>query len=113
MPTSRVPMKSRLDEIDNFEDRAQEAGFRVKNLAQDCRLSPRQLERRFAEKVGAKPGAWLNHLKLREAQALLDNGELIQNVAQTLGYRHHRDFSRWFKRRCGLSPTDYRRHSAH
>ena len=51
----------------------------------------------------------VSELRLREARALLSDGDLsVGEVAERTGFRSQSYFARWFKRHTGLSPRRYR-----
>jgi len=78
-------------------------------------LKPRRITRKkftllFKQEMGTTPHQfWLNE-KIGEAQSLLIKSELsIKEIANALGFRDEFYFSRLFKRKEGVSPTQYRR----
>lgn len=83
-------------------------------LADRAALSPRTLQRRFREELGATPVSWLTSQRLRRAQELLEaTGDSVEQVARSCGFgsaalmRHH------FQQAFGTTPTRYRRRFTH
>jgi AraC family transcriptional activator FtrA len=81
----------------------------IARMAAECRMSPRTFLRRFNEATGAPPGEWLIAERLDAAKTLLrESGGSLDEVAamaglgSAYGLRHH------FRRRMGISPSDYR-----
>src|SRR5262249_40173841 len=97
---------SRLDAVSDWRERAQRAGYRVKQLAWLCDCTPRQLERYFGDKFQTAPHAWMDHLRVEAAQAHLASGELAKNVTKAVGFSYPPHFSYWCKHLFGSSPRD-------
>jgi AraC family transcriptional regulator, transcriptional activator FtrA len=81
----------------------------VRRMAGECRMSGRTFLRRFAEATGQTPGDWIVAERVDQAQRLLRQGHAnMDQVASAVGFggapalRHH------FRRRIGLSPSEYR-----
>lgn len=72
-------------------------------------MSPRTFHRWFDGHLGTTPIAWLNDLRVREAQRLLENTDLsIREVARTVGYASDDLLRKHFTARLGASPTSHR-----
>jgi AraC family transcriptional activator FtrA len=94
-------MSSRLDRITNWEDRAEQVGYRVTRLAREAEVTPRQLERYFRHCFGYGPSEWLEALRLRRAKDLRATGHSVKESALTAGYRDSSGLWRLFRRRVG------------
>ena len=82
----------------------------VTELAQTAFMSERTLIRRFQETTGMSPGAWLTQQRLDFARGLLESkGTSIEDVARLSGFGNSATLRLHFRRRLGISPTDYRR----
>ena len=99
-------MSSRLQHIKNWHELAQQAKWTVSALAQICRVSERTLRSHFLAKMGRSPKVWLAEQRQSEALALLDHGASIKEVAATLGYNQQTNFTRKFKRKWGICPSE-------
>lgn len=78
--------------------------------AEQVFLSPKYLSRYFKEETGRSFRDYKMELKLKEAKKLLDGSGLsIGAVSERLGYRNAESFSRIFKKREGLSPSEFRK----
>lgn len=83
---------------------------RVSDVACKLRLSRSYFERLFRRETGETFGAWLREVRLRRATALLsDHIVQIKEVAYLCGYQSAPSFTREFKRRFGISPSEFRR----
>lgn len=82
----------------------------VSELARRAALSERTLARRFRERTGMSPGAWLAAERLDLARELLEASDLyVDDVARRSGMGTAANLRAQFQRRFGLSPSDYRR----
>ncbi|SRR6266581_1595003 len=98
-------MKSRLNQIQNWHDLAQNAQYNAKELAKKCGVSPRQLQRFFLLAAGKSPQKWLNTLRLKKAVSLMENGQTVKEAASELKYKQRSHFSRVYKRFHGVPPS--------
>lgn len=84
--------------------------LRVEELASLCSLSPCQFLRRFKEETGETPYTYLINYRLAAAQALLQNTDNSMNeIAESCGFYDQFYFSRRFRSRYGMSPSQYRK----
>ena len=101
-------MSSKLDFITDLEDRAQQADYELKELALECRVSPRHMSRYIRARYQEAARIWLKKLKLQSAEADLAKGKLVKQVAYDLGFSWPCNFSRAFKRLNGVNPNSLR-----
>lgn len=79
------------------------------NVARDCGLGRRQLERLFLTHFHTTPHQYLEQLRLQAASvALRQRDAPIKVVALRLGFEDLSHFSHWFRRRTGRSPRAFR-----
>lgn len=82
----------------------------AKALANELGISYHSLRRHFKKLTGLGPAAYFIELKLKEAKRrLAATQESVSRIAEKLGFEDAYYFSRIFKKRIGVSPTDYRR----
>jgi len=81
--------------------------YRIQDLADNCRLHLRQIERRCKEELGRAPEEWLTEQRMIAARFLLLETESIKRTAMELEYKHVSHFSRQFKKFYGITPTEY------
>lgn len=73
-------------------------------------LSERSFNRRFKQATGMAPIEYVHTLRLEEAKQLLESGdEAVEAVAQDVGYEDAAFFGRLFRRKVGVTPTQYRK----
>jgi transcriptional regulator GlxA family with amidase domain len=99
-------MRSRLNRITDWAERARAAKYRAEKLAVICGVSSRQLRRFIHGRMGCSPHKWLNELRqTRAALYLLDGPRSIKEVSYELGYSQACHLSRDFKRFHGVPPS--------
>jgi transcriptional regulator GlxA family with amidase domain len=83
-------------------------GFRLSELAASLAVSERTLNRRFKQAVGLAPLAYLQNLRIEVAKQLLESRPIgLETVSQRVGYADISTFRQLFKRKTGLSPSEY------
>ena len=65
--------------------------------------------RDFKKMFGVSFSSYLEMLRLRQAQKLLQEGRPVQDVAAAVGYSSDYSFRRAFKRVVGVSPSNYQK----
>lgn len=81
-------------------------------LADLCGYHPTYFSNLFREIIGCAPKHYLITERIKKAKQLLINMELIEEVADQLGYSSVHYFCRNFKLLTGLTPTEYKRQCA-
>jgi transcriptional regulator GlxA family with amidase domain len=84
------------------------ADLRLDALAQRVHMSPRQLQRRIAQRYGCGVADLIARIRVQEAQRLLCGRRAIGEIAAHCGYADVDAFSRAFLRRTGLRPSEWR-----
>ena len=85
----------------------------VRDIADHVAVSGRTLVRRFKERTGESPSAYLQRLRLDRAKALLAGSHhRIEQIPGRVGYQDESAFRRLFKKHVGVSPREYRRQFA-
>ena len=78
----------------------------VSNLAKECEISEVYLRRLFLNKFGVSPKEYILNMRISYAKQLLRSGQFsINEVANICGYTENCHFSREFKKRTGLTPS--------
>jgi len=81
----------------------------VERMAGECRMSVRTFLRRFSEATGQTPGDWLVAERVGEAQRLLCQGQAnMEVVALASGFGSSHTLRHHFRKRLGISPSEYR-----
>lgn len=79
------------------------------DLAQTLSVSPFYLSKLFKEETGETFINYLTSLRLEKAKTLLESSQMIiKEISAGVGYNDQNYFSKLFKQRFGISPTEYR-----
>ncbi len=85
-----------------------------KRVAARKNVTPEYLHVLFRKKTGQTPRDFMARQKLNLAQHLLANSELtVSEIALRCGFSGIYPFSRFFKSRCKVSPSSYRKEKKH
>ena len=75
-------------------------------------LSVSQTIRRFRSAYGVTPYEYLNQRRIHTAKQLLQNSTLsVEEIATQTGFTDHNYFSKYFKKKVGISPSRFRKQS--
>lgn len=81
----------------------------IAHVARHAAVSPRTLNRRFAEELGLTPSSWLVRARVRRAQQLLETTDWsVDRVAAASGLGSAANLRARFSAVTGTSPTRYR-----
>ena len=82
----------------------------VTELAKSCYMSAGHFCHLFKHVVGISPYGYMAYLRIEKAKDLLANtGRSIAEISMETGFADQNYFSRYFKRKTGYSPTEYRK----
>lgn len=82
----------------------------VSKMATLSGLPQRTFSRRFKSTTGYKPLEYVQSLRIEEAKKLLETTNCsVPEIAMMVGYADERAFRRFFRKRTGLTATNYRR----
>jgi transcriptional regulator GlxA family with amidase domain len=104
-PTNRV-LGERGMSREVLEVLAERGQFRVRAFATACGMSPRQLQRFFRASFDCTPRAFLLEERLQAARRMLASATSVKEVAYTVGFLQQSQFSRDFKSRFGVAPSE-------
>jgi transcriptional regulator GlxA family with amidase domain len=85
----------------------------VETLSRRAGQSVRSFHRKFSAATGKTPAAFVEALRLQQAQILLAQGLPIKQVATAVGLTDANKFSRAFRRSHGMTPSSFRSLRAH
>jgi len=110
VPTQVAGPPPTLARLTSWADRHLADGGSVDQMAAAAGMSTRSLSRHFQRELGISPGRWLQHLRVRQACALLEETDLtVDAIAGRVGFRDVSNFRRRFHDRVGTTPVAYRR----
>lgn len=94
----------------NFIEQNLTRPLSIDDIAAHVHLSRSRAVHLYRESYGTTPYHYYLNQKLELAQTLLKRTTLsIQEIAEQLGFSDYHHFSGFFKKRCGVSPSYYRR----
>lgn len=82
-------------------------GLSLTQLAEHVSLSPYYLLRVFRAEVGMPPYAYLESVRIRRAQQLIEAGKPLAEVAAEVGFSSQSHMTRRFKQIIGVTPGQY------
>jgi len=83
----------------------------VKHFCQQVGLPYHTLRKQFRRAEGISLSAHWQKCRLKKAEELLsDPDKYVFEVAYEMGFTDEGNFTSWFKKRTGLTPTAYRQH---
>lgn len=82
----------------------------LKFYADKLCITPRYLSRVVKESTGSSAADWIERSVVLEARALLKSTNMtVQQISDELNFPSQTFFGKYFKRRIGMSPKEYRR----
>jgi len=103
---------SRVVEACQYVTRHLASEVKIEDVAKHVCLSPSRLAHLFREQMGVNLLRWREDQRVIRARLLLQTTqEPIATIGREVGYDDQLYFSRVFRKRVGLSPSDFRRRS--
>lgn len=82
----------------------------VNDLCRATYITQPYLYRIFKEECGSSPKQYITNCKISEAKRLLEQTSLsVTRIACSVGFSSAVDFSKFFSKNIGISPTEYRK----
>lgn len=86
------------------------ADFSPEKAAEELQVGYSWFRKVFKNYTGLSPGQYYIQLKIERAKELLNNPDLpIKQIAYDLGFENYFYFSKLFKEKTGITPTDHRK----
>ncbi|CAN5352069.1 helix-turn-helix domain-containing protein [soil metagenome] len=81
----------------------------LEDVAAQAATSIRTLNRRFQAETGQTPMQWVNGVRVRHAQALLEStSHKVERIGREVGFSSAANFREQFRRIAGVPPQNYR-----
>ena len=78
-------------------------------IADEACYSKFHFIRTFKSIYGRTPHQYLTHVRIQRAKELLEQGASVTEACFAVGFDSHASFSSLFKRRAGVTPSEYQR----
>ncbi|WP_421782447.1 GlxA family transcriptional regulator [Kiloniella litopenaei] len=82
----------------------------LSELSKEANMTPRTLDRRFNQTLGASPVQFVELTRLNQARILLAKGVSMKQVANLCGFGDLQKMRRSFLRNLGITTTEYLQH---
>ncbi|SDN28060.1 helix-turn-helix domain-containing protein [Afipia sp. GAS231] len=104
--------KSALSKVIDFMEANVGADLTLQDIARLVDLSPRQMRRAFVAATGAGPSEMFTNIRLeRAARDLRQSGRSVTEISLDCGFSQPQHLATAFRRKFGLTPTEFRRSS--
>lgn len=100
-----------MESIDQYIDSHLNEIFSLQDLSEPFSLSKTYICRLFRDYKGMSFKDYIIGIKIDKAKELLLKGENVKNVSEYLGYIDQFYFSKVFKKRIGVTPSEYIRNA--
>lgn len=101
-----IVVKAKRYIMDHYED----ADLSLSRVAEHVDLNEKYFTNRFTKEAGENFSSYLTELRLQKAKKLLKTTSFkVYEIAEMVGYHNVEHFNRMFKKRIGVSPTQYRK----
>ena len=81
----------------------------IEEIANQYNVSQRTLIRRFNNALGMPPNTYLQSVRIERARKMLEESDFnVETILNKIGYEDASSFRRLFKRKTGITPTEYR-----
>ena len=99
-----APKKKAIQQARRYIEEYFVQGVSLHDLAQHVALSPYYFLRVFRAEVGMPPYAYLESVRIRHAQRLIETGKPLAQVAIEVGFSSQSHMTRHFKKIIGTTP---------
>ena len=108
-PASRRDTARQMAEIAHYLQTNYYMPITVETLARQYGFVPKTLNRLFRQYQGSRPAEYLQELRVRQAQHLLETRPdlMIKDIAASVGFPDQHYFSKVFQKTTGHWPTEY------
>jgi two-component system response regulator YesN len=108
----RIVQNARLLKAAEYIDKNLSRRISRRDIALRINMSESYIGEYFKTNSGVSLSAYIKTARLKKAQRLLRTTFLsIKEISYAVGFKYEPNFDRAFKRRFGVSPLAYRRHS--
>ncbi|MEV6833633.1 helix-turn-helix domain-containing protein [Streptomyces sp. NPDC051133] len=110
VPVEPAYTTRRMDDLRHYVTANLRRRITVAELAAYAHISDRQLTRIFQEETGMTPAVYIDHARVERARNRLEESEeTLDRIADACGFGSVATLIRAFRRRLGITPSEYRR----
>lgn len=114
IPLNERPMSEKMQHVANWIASNFDKPVKVRQAADLVAMSERTLLRHFSSEIGMTPSAYLMHVRLARARAMLEFTALpADSIARRCGLGSGEHLARLFRQHFDETPIEYRRAHAH
>ena len=108
--STEVKQDSRFLAAKSFIENNFQTKITTSQVANECCLSPKQMNRIFIKETGKNISNYINLVKIKNAKKLLLESDLsIKEICFVLGFENEGSFISFFKKHCGVTPGAFRK----
>ena len=111
-PTGGAAAKRQVEQAMRWLELQYAQPISIEQLAKSLGYHRTHLSKLFKEAVGLSPMQFLMQIRLERAKSLLRSQWSVEQVASSVGFADALYFSKQFRKRYGMSPTEYRQGGA-
>lgn len=103
--SSKNPYIDRITEYirDNYKSK-----LSIELISHHVHLNPSYCATLFKEETGETIGSFIKKYRLELAKDELERGNTVKVAAESVGFSDQYNFSKWFSKNVGVSPSEYR-----
>jgi two-component system response regulator YesN len=99
----------RLKRVDEYVRQHLSDPITLRDAARIAALEPKYFSKYFKDKIGTTFTNWLHDKRIEEAKRILSTESIsIQRLGYVVGYSNPRTFRSAFKKRTGLTPSEFK-----
>ncbi|MEY9095663.1 helix-turn-helix transcriptional regulator [Paenibacillus sp. RC84] len=96
--------------LKHIQDNLGTGELSLESVAKECYVCKWQFSKRFKKQFGITFRDYLIEQRIGEAKKLLVKGHSVTDACYAVGYGDMTHFGRIFRKKVGVSPSDYRKH---
>jgi transcriptional regulator GlxA family with amidase domain len=104
-----IAERTELDDVLAWIEQQAHRDVTLRDVAAYAAVSIRTLNRRFQAETGQTPMQWVNGVRVRHAQQLLETtSDGVERIGREVGFTSPANFREQFRRLTGVAPQSYR-----
>ena len=107
--TMKAEKKELMDNVLGYVEKHYAEKLTLSDIAGRFYVSESTISQTFRKKMGVSFYHWVTQRRLIAAKLLIEEGKLLEEVAETVGFTDYSSFFRAFKQEFGISPRQYRK----